>query len=98
MMDVAGFVVAWASALWWNLGANIIQWSTVVGWTFIMWRVYQMTCHVPWCLRHPAHEVDGTHYKVCHVHHTAKHHHFLQERFKKHLEQHPDQLTHGEST
>jgi len=39
----------------------------------VVWRAH--TCHMHWwCWRHAAHVLDGTEYKLCHVHHPDEKH------------------------
>lgn len=79
------------SASWWNVGANVIQWTTIVGWAFVAWGVWSHRCGAAWCVRAGHVPVKGTAWKTCRKHSTAVHHDALRSR---HVDRHPDRLGH----
>jgi len=75
---LTGAAVYLNGVAWFGGAANEIQWtsgpSTFAVVVVAMWARWHSTCAVPWCFRHGEHPVKGTLKKVCHSHHTLKHH------------------------
>jgi hypothetical protein len=85
---------------WWA-GTPGSAWSdvtSVLGFVLtvvaLVWAWWHTCCKVFWCVRPGKHQVKSTTWKVCPNHHTHAHHARLA---KKHADEHPDRLGHGES-
>lgn len=61
---------------WSGFGSDLGEYSIAGGmWgnVVVVWRAH--TCHYTWwCWRHAAHPLEGTGYKLCHVHHPDERH------------------------
>jgi hypothetical protein len=72
-------LLEWLSGkLAFNAGANVIQWTsgpaTFAAVGVIAYQFFVRRCAMPLCVRRGEHPVDGTLKKVCHQHHTLRHH------------------------
>ena len=69
---------ALGSSVFFNSGANVIQWTSGPGLIAALamgaWARWHGRCAYGICIRRGEHPVDGTVKKVCTHHHTVKHH------------------------
>lgn len=95
-MNITDIISSWQNSLWWQWGANLIQWSTIFFWGAgaIAW--WHLSCKVWWCPRHGRHPIEGTAWHVCEKHHTAAHHNAFREMWSF-LHGDSNKLKHGES-
>jgi hypothetical protein len=77
---------------WVNAGSTLLGYVTVASILALLWREWQRTCAVPYCVRLGAVKVTGTTKHLCSKHSTVEHHEALR---KLHDELHPDRVGHA---
>lgn len=58
-----------ANSLYFNTGANVIQWAGLLGYVWGMYALWHVSCDAHlWCWRPGRHAVTGTTWKTCSNH------------------------------
>ena len=79
-----------ASSLYFNTGANVIQWAGLLGYVWGLYALWHVSCDAHWwCWRPGRHHVNGTTWKTCSNHTHVETHTRLR---KLHRTKHPDRM------